>query len=280
MRTVYYILMSALEDEETQKKGIVCVVYNVEPRSKLAKDPRIYLNVYKLLPSIPMKMMGAHYCVQDAHLRQFMSSIRVAMSREVRLRSRVHHGSHQECMYALLTFGLPRRGFPILVANGELSTDKHREFLKMRLRHEDSMRSRATRISGNNGRSERGENVPLVIVVPTNGDVLFGRGRPQQQNPGNVRCNYFVVANLEEYENASRNGKTIIARKVMEMIKSNGGRFLKQNDGVWECVDDTEALRKISHSFRTHRQLVKEYKERQDSTGGVQQTKEKRQRPE
>lgn len=277
MRAVYYILMSALEDEETQKKGIVCVVYNVEPRSALSNDPQIYLNVYKLLPSLPMKMMGAHYCVQDAHLRLFMSSIRVAMSREVRLRSRVHHGSHQECLYALLTFGLPRRGLPILVATGELSTAKHHEFVEMRRRQENA-RSRANRPFGNNGPSD-GDHAPsVVIVVPTNGDVLFGRGRPQQQNPGNVRCNYFVVANMDEYEKASRNGKTAIARMVVEMIKSNGGRFLKQNDGVWEPVDDTEALRKISHSFRTHRQLVKDQKERQGSLGGTQ-TRGKREHP-
>jgi hypothetical protein len=251
MRVVYYILMTALLDEETQRRGIVCVVFNVEPRSPLANDPRIYLNVYKLLPTLPMRMMGAHYCVQDSHLRLFMSSIRVAMSREVRLRSRVHHGSHQECVYALLTFGVPRRCFPIS-NSGELLVEKHMEFIEMR-RQQEADTSNAL------NQSSSGTISPIrkVIIVPRNYDVLLGRGRPYQEHTGNLRCNDVVVNAMEDYERASRTDKTTIARHVIEKIKGYGGRFLKQNHGVWEEVDDAEALRKISHSFRTHRQLLK-----------------------
>jgi len=241
--------MSALEDEETQRRGIVCVVYNVEPRSPLSNDPRIYLNVYQLLPKLPIRMMGAHYCVQDAHLRLFMSSIRIAMSREVRLRSRVHHGSHQECIYTLMTFGVPRKCFPIS-PSGDLLVDKHGEFLAMRRRQEAAWAAR-------NHTSHHAHLHENIIVVPRNDDVLLGRGRPFQEHAGNMRCNYVVLSTMEKYEEASRNDKTTIARNVINKIKGYGGRFLKQHEGVWEEVDDSEALRKISHSFRTHRQLLK-----------------------
>jgi hypothetical protein len=245
-------LMTALEDEETQERGVVCVVYNVEPRSPLSHDPRIFLNVYKLLPTLPMRMMGAHYCVEDAHLRMFMSNIRVAMSREVRLRSRVHHGSHQECIYALLTFGIPRRCFPIS-NTGELMTEKQKEFIEMRRQHEryDSIKTSMETVN------KRNCAVGRNIIVPKNDDVLLGRGRPFQEHAGNIQCNYVIADTMEKYEAASRNEKTTIARDVIKMIKSYGGRFLKQNCYAWEEVDDSEALRKISHSFRTHRQLLK-----------------------
>lgn len=248
--------MSAMDDEETQKRGVVCVVYNVEPKSPVANDPRIYLNVYQLLPTIPIRMMGAHYCVQDSNLRQFMSSIRVAMSREVRLRSRVHHGSHEECIYALLTFGIPRKCFPISNA-GDLLVDKHLEFLAMRQKQEEANNVH-TPLAGT-GVSSNSESTPTSpnIVVPKNADILLGRGRPFQEHAGNMRCNFVVMAAMDEYETVSRNDKTGIAKQVIATIKDYGGRFLKQNDGVWEIVDDTEALRKISHSFRTHRQLLK-----------------------
>ena len=261
MRTVYYILMSALEDEETQKKGVVCVVYNVEPRSTLANDPRIYLNVYQLLPRIPFRMMGAHYCVQDAHLRLFMSSIRVAMSREVRLRSRVHHGSHEECLYTLMTFGVPRKCFPIS-HSGELLVEKHNEFVTMRRLQEEQEANFMMMMAASNNNATR--NTLEIIVIPKNVDVLLGRGRPFQEHAGNVKCNFVVVSTMEEYEEASRNDKTTIARNVINRIKGYGGRFLKLIDGVWAEVDDTEALRKVSHSFRTHRQLLKVQQQEQE----------------
>jgi hypothetical protein len=273
MRVVYYVLMCAVEDEETQKKGIVSVVYNVEPKSPLANDPRIYLNVYQLLPALPIRMMGAHYCVQDSGLRRFMSSIRVAMSRELRLRSRVHHGSHQECTYTLMTFGVPRKCFPIS-STGELLVEKHMEFLAMRRKQEMAAAAAATVMKSSIYGDKYFLSLPLQqqqqrlkrIIVPTNVDVLLGRGRPFQEHAGNLRCNFVVMAAMEEYEKVSRNDKTGIARNVIGKIESYGGRFLKQTDGVWEEVDDTETLRKISHSFRTHRQLLKA---QQDGKGGT-----------
>jgi hypothetical protein len=264
MRVIYYILMAAVDDEETQKRGVVCVVYNVEPKSSLANDPRIYLNVYQLLPTLPIRMMGAHYCVQDANLRQFMSSIRVAMSREVRLRSRVHHGSHEECIYALMTFGIPRKSFPIS-NSGELLIEKHAEFLAMRRKQEATQ----TTITVTAGGIQIPQRPQQAIVVPKNADVLLGRGRPFQEHTGNMRCNFVVMAAMEEYERVSRNDKTGIARDVIAKIKDYGGRFLKQNDGVWEEVDDSEALRKISHSFRTHRQLLKVHQSSEDKEPGI-----------
>ncbi|KAL3924666.1 MAG: hypothetical protein SGILL_000903 [Bacillariaceae sp.] len=285
LRVIYFLLMCAVEDEETQKKGIVSVVYNVEPRTPVANDTRIYLNVYQLLPTLPIRMMGAHYCVQDSDLRRFMSSIRVAMSREVRLRSRVHHGSHQECIYTLMTFGVPRKCFPIS-DTGELLVEKHVEFLAMRRKQEAAASAMMHAIEDMNaaGRGVGNSNssnhlsVPLQqqqhlikrIIVPTNVDVLLGRGRPFQEHAGNMRCNFVVVAAMEEYEQVSRNDKTGVSRNVISKIKGYGGRFLKQNDGVWEEVDDAEALKKISHSFRTHRQLLKTH---QESNSGVTSSK-------
>jgi hypothetical protein len=264
MRVVYYILMAALEDEETQKRGLVCVVYNVEPKSPLANDPRIYLNVYQLLPKLPIRMMGAHYCVQDSNLRNFMSSIRIAMSREIRLRSRVHHGSHEECIYALLTFGIPRKCFPISTS-GELLIEKHGEFLAMQQKRET-----LAALVHRNTTDFDFSHQPSRIIVPKNLDVLLGRGRPFHEHTGNMRCNFEVMAAMEEYERVSRNDKTGIARSVIARIKDCGGRFLKRNEGIWEEVDDSEALKKISHSFRTLRQLSKAKKGTNDICSDTQ----------
>jgi hypothetical protein len=101
---------------------------------------------------------------------------------------------------------------------------------------------------------------------------LLGRGRPFQEHAGNLKCNYVVVAAMEKYEEASRNDKTNIAKDVIATIKAYGERFLKQSDGVWQVVDDAEALQKISHSFRTHHQLLKAQQSSGKSSDNLNET--------
>jgi hypothetical protein len=85
--------MTALQDEETQKKGFVVVVYNVEPQSPQSMDTALFLKIFDLLPAIPAKLKGIHYCVKHSHVRKFLSSIRSRLrTQDDRQRTRVHSG--------------------------------------------------------------------------------------------------------------------------------------------------------------------------------------------
>ena len=103
LRTLYYVQMTALEDEETQKKGFVVVVYNVDPQSPQAMDAALFLKIYDLLPTLPACYKGIHYCVKHSHVRKFLSSIRSRLpTQDDRQRTRVHSGEWlQHLLFAL-----------------------------------------------------------------------------------------------------------------------------------------------------------------------------------
>lgn len=88
---------------------------------------------------------------------------------------------------------------------------------------------------------------------PTQYDVLFGRGKPFQDHPGNLRLHSIVNTYKPNYAKARRHEKTVIAEDVVKLIQNDGkhiGRFLKQVDGKWVIVSDVEARAKVSHALR------------------------------
>ena len=81
---------------------------------------------------------------------------------------------------------------------------------------------------------------------------LFQTNNNKMQN---MRLSQTVTSLLPMYENYAKHEKTAMTKKIVEEIKIGGGRFLKQNDGMWEEVSYQVALNKISHTFRTHRSM-------------------------
>ena len=128
--------------------------------------------------------------------------------------------------------------------------------------------------SSNNNVNDEGEE----IRHPNANDVLFGRGRPLQNHPGNLRFHKIVNRNREAYVNSRKEHKITVARKVFNDIKGsettsssavdggdatavttdngssrNGGRFLKKTDSggnYWVNVSILAAIEKISHALR------------------------------
>ena len=87
---------------------------------------------------------------------------------------------------------------------------------------------------------------------------VFGRGKGNQNRPGNARLRLIIDMHMAEYEKASKTGKTAIAERVIRVIQDSSGRFLKEdagrNDGGWEeVVDLAEVRSKVSHAFRGRR---------------------------
>ena len=101
------------------------------------------------------------------------------------------------------------------------------------------------------------ENLNGGDIIPN--DVLFGRGKPFQIHPGNVRLHQLVDERKHVYTMSRRDDKTLIATSIVDLIKREGGRFLRQykNDKKkWMEVDDIVARNKVSHALRgTGREL-------------------------
>ena len=135
-----------------------------------------------------------------------------------------------------MAVGIP--GFVIPVTNdGDLDRKYHVDWLKRRQL------------------SEEADDGCQHVVVPKAQDVLFGRGRRSRFNPGNIRLNQRLEDNFDRYNKLKkRNEKREVVMEIVNAVKADGGRFLKQNDaGAWQVADDEESRLKVTHDFRTVR---------------------------
>lgn len=82
-------------------------------------------------------------------------------------------------------------------------------------------------------------------------DIVFGRGAPLRQHPGNIRFRRIVSKYNKKYGDASKHEKTLIIQNVIRELQSEGAKFLMMDDssGVTEASPD-EIRMKVSHRFR------------------------------
>lgn len=215
-----------------------------------------------------------------------------------KIRYRPHFGSHQECIYALTSYGIPVNALPIK-PNGELMTNNHLSWIEAQREHHQLRKQRdqqglherrpdalaaissmprglhsmgsldqtsATATTGlSASTSSLGEKTTITTaaneqpdynMTPRYNDVLFGRGKNVVDAPGNINFRRIVDYYEDRYEAAGRLEKTCIAELIVRMVKeTNGGRFLKREDGqeFWSEVDDAVARQKVAHAFRNRR---------------------------
>lgn len=151
-----------------------------------------------------------------------------------------------ECQQQLASFGIPLHSLPISV-HGDFSPTYHLEWLQMHHARE----AKVLKNSKSKGQIEEKvlthHNALLDtvspatedgIILPSRKDVLFGRGRPMREHPGNLRLHFFVEERMQQYEAANKKEKTIIASDVVTTMKAEGIRFLKKENDFWVEVDD------------------------------------------
>jgi len=82
-------------------------------------------------------------------------------------------------------------------------------------------------------------------------DVLLGRGGQTNKHSGNKNYRAIVASHQQEYLNARKKDKVVIARRIVKIVQDQGGRFLKQDAaGQWVAVTDKRAQEKTSQALR------------------------------
>ena len=248
--------MAILEDVESQKKGVAAISFwhnvSIDDFQKRGQCHK------RIAESAPIRCCAIHVCLpQEKSLRsdskvrraanpQLLSVIKamivLSIGSELRPHLRVHIGSTIECVYALQSFGILTEQIPLNTVTGKLKTKQHLKWLDLKLQKEIALK----------------ENKPFnKIECPMINDVLFGRGWPIMKHPGNVMLRNIIDSKLEEYQNETKGGKTLIAYSVVCMVKQkgDGGKFLKEDSGWWVEVSDDMARQKVSIAFRDARKL-------------------------
>uniref|UniRef100_A0A6U0HIK5 DUF6824 domain-containing protein n=1 Tax=Helicotheca tamesis TaxID=374047 RepID=A0A6U0HIK5_9STRA len=85
-------------------------------------------------------------------------------------------------------------------------------------------------------------------------DVLCGRGGATNNHVGNKRFRAMVAEHQPQYLNAKKRDKANIARRIVQILRGRGSRFLKKAEGKgperWVDVGDKKATEKTSQALR------------------------------
>ena len=233
LRVIYMVLMFALKDIDTQKRGVVAICYNVGGGSK-DENRETTLKIAQLVSIVPFRFTGVHFCYDDEKLRAVFFVAMYVFQKAARIRTRFHLGTGMEIIYTLMTFGIPNEALP-LSFNGSLRLEGHRDYVR-KMRKTDEVEDDVNR-----------------IIVPGKYDVLLGRGKPLQKYSGNLNYHYVIEGYHDRYEAAAKGEKAELAREIVKKIHDQGGRFLKQDDAGWTVITVVAAQSKVSHTFRNHR---------------------------
>ena len=236
IRAYIYMILSAVEDEETQKRGLVVILYHMgKINTNLDQDVMQEGSISDQW--LPIRFSAIHECLDHPMMKVISKIIAMTTGPDFRARFRVHEGTHTECQYKLLTFGIPIDMFPI-TSQGELKRSSHKQFLARRRAKEKTLQEGQIKY-------DRFD----CIEFPARTDILVGKGKPIQSHPGNVALRATIDGLIPTYMPLKKSEKQAMTFTALHDIQSKGGRFLKQDkEGWWIVVTEPEARRKVARS--------------------------------
>lgn len=124
---------------------------------------------------------------------------------------------------------------------------------------EDNMEPKSELVAAAEEDAKNNKDQPApseTAVRPNNRDVLFGRGKPFQNHPGNRKMLSYIDQYKRQYNESPRDQKRPIVEEIIGILTSDGGRFLRRynedvNSTWWTEVPKQVAFDKVSHAFRS-----------------------------
>jgi hypothetical protein len=144
---------------------------------------------------------------------------------------------------------------PVNNNSGEIKTKQHIRWLEFRYAKDDALLREWTNTPPVSGRKLNAFN---GTDCPEPNTILLGRGKPVMRHPGNIVLRDLIDQRLDEYDLASKQGKTQITREIIHFFKNERNtKFLKQDAPTkvtwWVEASDEEARLKVSAGFRDAR---------------------------
>ena len=83
--------MTSLEDEETQKRGMVLIAINIDHTAMTNRFK--VMQVGYLSRTIPMRLVAIHFCVSQPMQRFSATLATMVLGVKLQLRTRMHYGT-------------------------------------------------------------------------------------------------------------------------------------------------------------------------------------------
>ena len=92
LKAYFYLVLTALEDAETQKRGFVVILYHMGPmRSDI--DPELPREGPISGQWLPVRFCAIHLCMDNPMMKVIAKVMLVAAGQEFRSRFRLHEGT-------------------------------------------------------------------------------------------------------------------------------------------------------------------------------------------
>mmetsp|Transcript_31568 Transcript_31568/g.52114 ORF Transcript_31568/g.52114 Transcript_31568/m.52114 type:complete len:284 (-) Transcript_31568:178-1029(-) len=111
-RSAWYVFHSALEDVDTQKKGLVVIVYPKKAKFTQLDRGLAKLNMESIKGCIPVRMSAIHLCHPPTFFRIVFPIFRLFMGERLVKRFRLHSGSEESVLGKLASFSVTKDAVP------------------------------------------------------------------------------------------------------------------------------------------------------------------------
>ena len=100
LQMFWYSVMVAVEDVQTQRNGIISVIFAFGDSVRRPLDSATFLHLSKLFNTIPYLLRGIHFCYEDTIIAHVYPNpiriIQLAVDTLTRTKLRVHHGKQNK----------------------------------------------------------------------------------------------------------------------------------------------------------------------------------------
>ena len=135
LRARFYIWANNLETIVDVSRGIVTVNYHVSQYEERMNGSG-FVEVLKLFYSLPLNVVGNHICTDSKLEGMLTSSLLAMMPHHLRVKTRIHFGSHTECQYFLASYGIIGGSLPLVGPNNEMDLSHHHAWYQQRILQE------------------------------------------------------------------------------------------------------------------------------------------------
>lgn len=130
VRTVWYMIHVALEDEKAQKVGTVFIVKCGDNLRQLnLKNSKMLIG--HMAGALPFRLGCFHACHPPSFIKIGLKIMRLLFPKKLRSRIRDHAGTHEEVIDSLATYGIPKSAVPD-IWGGEFKLDDRSDWLEAR----------------------------------------------------------------------------------------------------------------------------------------------------
>eukprot|EP00529_Nitzschia_sp_RCC80_P010799 CAMPEP_0113454234 /NCGR_PEP_ID=MMETSP0014_2-20120614/7759_1 /TAXON_ID=2857 /ORGANISM="Nitzschia sp." /LENGTH=625 /DNA_ID=CAMNT_0000345635 /DNA_START=20 /DNA_END=1897 /DNA_ORIENTATION=- /assembly_acc=CAM_ASM_000159 len=240
-RIYVYMFFVATDDVDTQRNGVVIIIWPGPEDMKLSSPNRMeHVEGNRIFEAVPMRVCSMHFCFRDTPLYRLIKAGLVMMLGEQKTRFRLLVGEDLELRYDIMGYGIPMDLIPI-TDTGTVKTKNLKDWMKVRKV------------------IEQGIVQPPPIDCPATHDVVFGYGKAFTMHPGNVMYRGLLEEYCEEHRVATTlDAKKKITWRIVEDVEQRGGRFLQWDKRGWwsPFLDRKEIRSKVAVTLKDHTRRV------------------------